>query len=58
MLETKKTIKNEMSCLQNVTMAKCESTIDELRTAFNASQLKKKRCVLCSVGVYISTGIW
>lgn len=41
MLETKKTIKNEMSCLQNVTMAKCESTIDELRTAFNASQLKK-----------------
>lgn len=48
MLETKKTIKNEMSCLQNVTMAKCESTIDELKTAFNASQLKKIKIDLSS----------
>lgn len=48
MLETKKTIKNEMSCLQNVTMAKCESTIDELKTAFNANQLKKIKIDLSS----------
>lgn len=48
MLETKKIIKNEMGCLQNVTMAKCESTIDELKTAFNASQLKKIKIDLSS----------
>ena len=48
MLETKKTIKNEMSCLQNVTMTKCESTIEELKTAFNASQLKKIKIDLSS----------
>ena len=48
MLETKKTIKNEVSCLQNVTMAKCESTIDELKTAFSACQLKKIKIDLSS----------
>lgn len=48
MLETKKNIKNELSCLQGVTMVKCESTIDELKTAFNASQLKKIKIDLSS----------
>ena len=48
MLETKKIIKNEMGCLQNVTMQKCENTIDELKTTFNASQLKKIKIDLSS----------
>ena len=48
MLETQKTIKNELACLQNVTMTKCESTIDELKTVFNASQLKKIKIDLSS----------